>query len=148
MERYSVLLCLFLKGTEKCSISQATSAGLSSIVHSKQTSLTDEKAMNRNRYNRIPHTSPDTTGEWNTTNQDGIKKIQHKWKAKRSALSQPMNHSRSTALEQSVTIYWAGAGRCLNRFHAAETLALDSTVVQKHTICLVRVKDSYSSMHK
>ena len=32
----------------------------------------DEKAMIRNRYNRIPHTSPDTIVERNTNNQDCI----------------------------------------------------------------------------
>ena len=34
--------------------------------------IVDEKAMIRSRYNRIPHPSPDTIGERNTNNQDGI----------------------------------------------------------------------------
>ena len=65
--------------------------------------------MIRDRYKRIPHTSPDTTRERNTNNQDCIKKRkqqqqtkkqkknkkqkkkkQHKRKAKRSTLSQQM----------------------------------------------------------
>ena len=54
----------------------------------KMLSKVDEKAMVRNRHNRIPHSSRDTTRERNTDNQDCIKKTQHKRKAKRSALSQ------------------------------------------------------------
>ena len=36
----------------------------------------------------------------------------------------------------------------LNQFHIAAALALDSAMVHKHTNCLVRVKDFYSSMQQ
>ena len=40
--------------------------------HKASLKKVDGKAMIRNRYNRIPHTSPDTTRESNTNNQDCI----------------------------------------------------------------------------
>ena len=70
------------------SVSSATLGALSHLTTSVEV---NDKARIRNRYNRIPHTSPDTTRERNTNNQDCIKKTQHKPKAKRSALSQQMS---------------------------------------------------------
>ena len=121
----------------------------------------DEKAMIRNRYNRIPYPSEIPYGKGKKHSRRHTVK-QHKRKAKKShvhqAILNKINKSPKTnrkrtknynknKLQQKHRLGTI-SNKLLGRFRARATLALGSDVVHKHTSCSVRVKDFYPSMHQ
>ena len=127
--------------------------------------IVDEKAMIRNRYNQIPHPSPDTIRERNINKSRRHKKITAQSESQEiSSFSVDVheatlnvitnsqrltesgrtntiriNHNRSTALEPSVINYRGlkPVSRCL-----------DSAVLHIYISCPVRLKDFYSSVNQ